>query len=86
MMKLANTGESFDNLSYLEIIERYLAEYPDANKEPKEKQTISKFQIYFVRPYRWNDTKFANIENGFSLMVQPSVIGIIMFNTKVYSS
>lgn len=69
----SDTWELVDNLSCPEIIDRYLEENPDANKEPKEKKKVSKFQIYFVRPCRWHDTKFDNNKNGFSLKVRISL-------------
>lgn len=70
----SDTWELEDNLSCPEIIERYLAAHPDAKeaKEKKEKK-VSKFQLYFVRPSRWNDSKFNTNKNGISLKVRISL-------------
>lgn len=53
-----DTWELEENLACPEIIERYLAENPDANQsqaKPKKEKKVSKFQIVFVRPCRWYD-------------------------------
>lgn len=53
-----DTWELEEDLSCPEIIERYLAENPDAKEnktKPKKEKKVSKFQIVFVKPCRWYD-------------------------------
>lgn len=68
----ADTWELEKDLSCPEIIERYVAEHPEANvvKEKKEKK-VSKIQIFFVRPCRWHD--FNQNEYGIPLKVRISL-------------
>lgn len=73
-----DTWELERDLSCPDIIERYVAEHPDAatvvkEKKGKKEKKVSRFNVYLVKLSRWNDDKFSKNKNGVSLKVRISL-------------